>query len=132
MVGVDRSTVWRWLQRPEFAADLTSRRMAALAAVQVRLGEEAGEAVELLSQAMCDPAVPWAVRCRAAIALLDRCGLVRPPHASESESSPGAVLSAAEVRELERKATAEIVGRVAHLLTDDQLREIAEWTGDRG
>ena len=74
-VGVNRSTVWRWTQEPEFAAQLRADRASRRYAVQEAIHAVALEAVAYMATLVRDEAAPPAVRLKAACALLDRAGV---------------------------------------------------------
>ncbi len=74
-IGVNRSTVWRWTQEPDFAAELRQRRAERKFAILEMLEEGALEAVGCLRAIQGDAAAPVGVRVRAACALLDRAGM---------------------------------------------------------
>ena len=75
-LGVNRSTVWRWTQEPEFAAELRSERASRRYAVQEAIHSVALEAVAYLAELVRDPEAPPAVRLKAACAVLDRAGVM--------------------------------------------------------
>jgi len=131
-LGINRSTLWRWQQEPAFAAELSGLQTSTLAAVQSRLAIVANGAVDLLQTAITDPDLAMPVRCRAAIALLDRCGLPRKVEQRLSGDGVGPVRmpNAGEVAQLEADARQAILRPIVHMLTDDQLRELAIAPGD--
>lgn len=51
-VGVDRSTIHRWLTQPDFAASLNSRRFALREAHQSRIQQLQGSAIEAIEGAL--------------------------------------------------------------------------------
>lgn len=71
--GVNRTTLWRWLQEPEFQAAF---RYGCKTLMESGLGKLQGyteRAVDTLGRALSADAEPgWGVRVRAATAILDR------------------------------------------------------------
>ena len=74
-LGVDRATVWRWTQNPDFAAELARGRRERLADARARLDGATLSAVAVLLDLAADGTAPPAVRLRAACAVLDRTGM---------------------------------------------------------
>jgi len=71
-VGVDKATLYRWMQQAHFLEAVRQAEAAALDELSrslVRLGRTAAETLEV---AMADPTAPWATRVRAADAVLGR------------------------------------------------------------
>src|SRR3954467_9423926 len=76
--GVDRSTVYRWLdQSPEFVAELNRYRREQRDALRHELRGLAADAVKAM-RALLAPDAPPAVRLRAALAVLQAVGADTP------------------------------------------------------
>jgi hypothetical protein len=74
---VREDTVSKWLALPHFAEALAEGRRERLAGVHRRIGDLTPEAVEVLGAIMHDGKARNMDRIRAAIALLDRGGVVK-------------------------------------------------------
>src|SRR5690349_21826462 len=69
--GVGKTTLWRWLQMPDFQAAFMQARRDAVRHAVARLQKYAGEAVETLHAVMTDTNAPAFARTGAAKAMLD-------------------------------------------------------------
>lgn len=69
---VGRSSAYRWLGQPTFAAALREADREVLIATSRRLARISGKAVQTLLVMMSDPTVPAAVRVRAADSVLSK------------------------------------------------------------
>lgn len=69
--GVNRSTLYKWLQEPDFQAAYRDARRQAVHRATVRLQEISSEAVEVLREVMGDKAQQGAARVGAARLVLD-------------------------------------------------------------
>ncbi len=69
--GVDRSTIYRWLQKPDFQAAYREARRQAVHRATARLQQLTGEAAEVLREVMNDKAQQGAARVGAARLVLD-------------------------------------------------------------
>lgn len=74
-LSLNRATLWKWRQAPEFAAELARLRQPILDAVRPDLLAMATRAVDLLSGLLADETAPPAVRLRAAEIVLERSGI---------------------------------------------------------
>jgi hypothetical protein len=72
-VGLHRATVWRLSRRPDFAARLVAARREALSEATRKLEALSARAVDALAEIVED--IDPTVRLRAAVQILDRCGL---------------------------------------------------------
>ena len=68
--GVDRVTVWRWLQSPDFAAEYARSSDLVLTTAARRLSSVSDLAVSVLVDVATDAGMPPGVRLRAADLLL--------------------------------------------------------------
>jgi hypothetical protein len=75
VLGVNRTTVWKWTQDPGFAVELHQARVSRAGALQEAVGAAALDAVRYLGVVVGDDTAPAGVRVRAACAVLDRAGL---------------------------------------------------------
>ena len=116
-LGVDRRTLWKWAQQPEFAAEVRGARDTVTNVAGLSLAEAAVDAVRVLVAIMNDEKAPARERRQAAEAVLTRAfghsgeaavGTQRvPPRAVVDESlasrsdldalSPGAIRKIARV-----------------------------------
>ncbi len=71
-VGLDPSTLLRWLQIPEFRAEYRKARREAVGQTTARLPQATGAAGAIVLKLMTDPNAPASVRLRAAECVLDR------------------------------------------------------------
>ncbi|MDQ3694766.1 MAG: phBC6A51 family helix-turn-helix protein [Chloroflexota bacterium] len=71
-VGINRGTLYRWLQEPAFLAAVREAEAKALDELSRLLVRLSRTAVGTLAKAMSDPATPAATRVRAADAVLGR------------------------------------------------------------
>ena len=69
--GVNRSTIYRWLQEADFQAAYREARRQAMRRATARLQEISSEAVEVLREVMGDKAQQGAARVGAARIVLD-------------------------------------------------------------
>lgn len=69
--GVNRSTIYRWLQESDFQAAYREARRQAMRRATARLQEISSEAVEVLREVMGDKAQQGAARVGAARIVLD-------------------------------------------------------------
>ncbi len=76
-VGVNRGTLYRWLQEPAFLAAVREAEAKALDELSRLLVRLSRTAVGTLAKAMSDPATPASTRVRAADAVLGRLLQVR-------------------------------------------------------
>jgi hypothetical protein len=74
-IGVARQTLWRWRQVPEFAAAFAEAQRARVDEARASCVAAATDAIGVLASIMSDAEQPGAVRVRAAVALLNQCGL---------------------------------------------------------
>lgn len=74
-LGVERSTVWRWLQRPDFAALASQFNGTSVEGARARIGALVSDALEVLEAVLRDPGAPVQARIQAAREILDRAGL---------------------------------------------------------
>ena len=106
-LGVRRETVWRYTQKPAFAAALTRHQSEQRGTVQLELEADVREAIQLLRGLMQDHTSPANTRVRAAIVLMDRAGLT-PAYATEARQRSEASALAAQQRE---EPAPEVVAR---------------------
>ena len=71
-VGIDPSTLLRWLEIPEFKAAFRKARREAVHQSVARMQHATGAASVTILKLMTDPNVPAAVRLRAAECVFDR------------------------------------------------------------
>jgi transposase-like protein len=71
-VGLNPSTLLRWLQKPEFRAEYRKARREAVGQTTARLQQATGAAGAIVLKLMTDPNAPASVRLRAAECVLDR------------------------------------------------------------
>lgn len=95
-VGVDRVTLWRWRQTPEFLAEYERQRAEALDTGMRTLQAAVGAATRALVEIAIDTEAERRDRIRAAVEILDRVGLV-----STSRVEVAAVEADPEARLLE-------------------------------
>jgi len=74
-LGVDRSTVWRWLQLPNVQELLARERTERREAIREGVDSGAREAVEFLRSVVAAPDLSIHARIRAAVVLLQRADL---------------------------------------------------------
>jgi hypothetical protein len=74
-LGVDRSTVWRWMQLPEVADELKWIRIDRRGEIRAAVDAGAREAVGYLRAVVADSNASVHARVRAAVVLLDRADL---------------------------------------------------------
>ncbi|HEX2999563.1 MAG TPA: hypothetical protein VHR86_04935 [Armatimonadota bacterium] len=71
-VGVNPSTLWRWLQDDNFKAAVAAARREAFGAATSRIAASCTEAAETLRMIAIDPEAPPAARVSAAKAILEK------------------------------------------------------------
>jgi AcrR family transcriptional regulator len=77
--GVHRASIYRWLDDDaEFLAELNRLKAEQRAALAAQVGELTAQALEVVRGVLTDPAVPAAVRLKAAMAVLERAGALEP------------------------------------------------------
>jgi hypothetical protein len=69
-IGIDGSTLMRWLEIPEFKAAYRQARWTAYSQCIARLQQASTAAVTVLLKTMTDPATPPSTRVRAADSIL--------------------------------------------------------------
>ena len=74
---VPRSTAYRWMNQPAFAAALREADREVLRATSRRLARLGVKAVQVLEETLDDPEAPTAVRVRAADAVLTKLLQIR-------------------------------------------------------
>ena len=65
-VGIGVTTLRRWMRNPEFKKEYLQARREGLAQATARLQQSSGPAASTLLKLMVDPAMPPAIRLRAA------------------------------------------------------------------
>ena len=70
-IGINKTTLWRWLQVPDFQAAYMQARRESVKQAVARLQKYAGEAVDTLHEVMTDASAPAFARTGAAKAMLD-------------------------------------------------------------
>ena len=70
-VGIGATTLWRWLNGPEFQKAPAEARRAAHSQSLARLQQATGAAVSTLLKVMVDPNTPASTKVRAADSVLD-------------------------------------------------------------
>jgi transposase-like protein len=70
-VGTAASTLFRWLEEPEFKTAYLEARRAAYTQAIARMQQATGMAVSVLVKVMLDPASPASTRVRAADSVID-------------------------------------------------------------
>lgn len=121
-LGVDRTTLWRWLQEPPFAASLNSRRLEIWQTSNDRLRALLCRAAEVLEQALA------ASDIRVALALLRlggpaELGRIGPTDAEEiAEELRQGQLARDFRRQLEEQERDEAEVRVLEKRSDLELR----------
>lgn len=76
--GVDRSTLYRWKEIPEFAAELNRTRAEQADAIRGELRALAGTAVKTIRTILDDPTTAPGVRLRASLAVLETLKALEP------------------------------------------------------
>src|ERR1700682_2261674 len=71
VVGIDLSTLKRWLQLPEFIEAWRRARREVVEQAYARAQQNSGAATSVLLKLMVDPATPASSRIRAALAIFD-------------------------------------------------------------
>jgi hypothetical protein len=70
-VGIDATTLMRWMKVPEFDAAYREAKRAAFSQTVARLHQMASAAASTLGKVMVDPASPASTRVRAAESILN-------------------------------------------------------------
>ena len=122
-VGVDRRTVWRWAQQPEFAAEVRGARDSVVTLAGLGLAEAALDAVRVLVAIMNDNDAPVRERRQAADAVLARAfGMPGEVHAAAVQMKPQVALEPITIPprpELSPKA----LHQVARIILMDEMRQ---------
>lgn len=71
MVGIDLSTLKRWMRVPEFIEDFRRARWEVTEQAYARLQQNTPAAASVLMKLMADPSTPAAARIRAALGVFE-------------------------------------------------------------
>jgi hypothetical protein len=100
-VGVDRSTIYRWLHEDEiFVAKLNQAKQEHIQAVRGELSRLAYDATRVVSEFLLSPDAPWPIKLKTALTILNAFGALVPekigstdPDEIRSEQSTRRILS---------------------------------------
>src|ERR1039458_7607239 len=94
VVGIDLSTLKRWLRRPEFIEEYRRARCEVVEQAYARVQQNTPAAASVLLKLMVDPATPASGRIRAALGIF---GLAREALDLDIETRVAALEQAAEL-----------------------------------
>jgi hypothetical protein len=70
-IGINESTLWRWMQEDEFKKQYSSAKKMAVSQAISRMQQICGRAVEVLQEVMDDPVAPAPSRVTAAKTIIE-------------------------------------------------------------
>lgn len=74
-IGAAKQTIWRWRQDPVFKEELERKRESRIPELRARVEGAGHQALDVLIEVMNDPTASCGNRVRAAVAVLNRCGM---------------------------------------------------------